>query len=184
MATKHDTKPARRSHRKSTTAQPESVRVDQVRRGAWLRRIPLTLLVVYVALGAFGVLGERTSTVETTGEYRLRVTYPATIRSGTDADWSISVRHPGGFDDGPRIGIDRTYLKLFRDVGLAPQPSSETTSGPWALWEFDPPGGDELVVQLHTQTASNVYAIGRGKVAVMDGTKPVAQVHFRTKGLP
>ncbi len=111
------------------------------RRGATLRRIFLVFVAVFVACGAVGVFGVRSETVTDAPDAgpRLSVRYPAATRAGLPAAITIRVQQDGGFEGPIIVAITRSYLGLFDEQGVRPEPDASTSEGSFLVWEFEPP---------------------------------------------
>jgi hypothetical protein len=156
------------------------------RRAAWGRRGFLSLLLVFVLLGIFGLLGMKDGTVSASGGgYQLQLQYPRIARAGLDVPWQLTITHPGGFDGPVTLETTSAYFDIFESQGITPEPSKETAGATWDRMTFDPPPGDTLVVSLdiYVQPASQQGRSGTARVLGSDG-QPVASVSFRTRLLP
>jgi hypothetical protein len=125
--------------------------VARERRGLLLRRAFLCLLAVFVALGATGVFGVRSKVVAGAPghDFQLSVRYPSVTRAGLPASITIRVTHDGGFDGPVTLAITRSYLGLFDEQGVRPEPDASTSEGPMLVWEFEPPDrGDTFTVTI------------------------------------
>jgi hypothetical protein len=149
----------------------------------------LALLMLVVALDATGgpdILGIDTATEHAEGgDVELEVTYPTVSRPAIASPFDIEVTQPGGFDGSVRIAVQQSYLRMWDENGLVPAPSSETTMGPWVVWEFEPPIGDTLSVSYDARIEPAAQSGRDGAVAVLDEADAViAEVSFTTRVLP
>jgi hypothetical protein len=113
----------------------------------WGRRAGLTLLLVVVLAGAFGVFGVHSRTVTTHANgYTLEVLYPQTARAGLDVPVRFTVHRPGGFDQGITIAVSTDYFRMFETQGFYPDADSSTNDGNFVYFNFDQPDGDEFVM--------------------------------------
>ena len=63
--------------------------------------------------------------------------------------WSGRSRAPGGLGDDPVVlRVSQSWFELFDYNDVEPQPAATTYAGGNVEWEFDPPPGDTLRVQL------------------------------------
>ena len=157
----------------------------RLRRARSLRRLSLALLVAFVVAGALSLLGGRSSTVEARGGgYELRVTYETVSRPGRDANWTVEIRHPGGFTGPIRLATSSSYLDLFDQSQVWPDPRSSTREGGRTIWEFDPPDADVLQVTLDAQFEQESMGRHRGLTAILEGGAEAAEVGYRSVVLP
>lgn len=173
---------------------PATARVIRQRR--WLFRATWGLLVLLLGtavLDGFDVVdvyGVEDAAVTDRGDgVELEVRYPSTSRPALASPFRITVRREGGWSDDEtvRIGIRRDYLEAWDLNGIIPAPSAETNGEDtdMIVWEFDPPGGDELVVTYESRIEPGVQSARRGWVAVLDDDDAeLARVSFRTQVRP
>lgn len=150
------------------------------------RRIVLALLFAILLAGIAGAFGVRTreATAIANG-YELTVTYAAVTRPGLATPWSVDVRRPGGFLEGPiTIAASGEYLDMFDENGLDPQPSASTADPEFVVWEFDPPMGDTLSVSFDARLEPAKQWGRSGTVKVLDGETELVEVSFRTWVMP
>jgi hypothetical protein len=139
------------------------------------------VLFVFVALGAVGLFGIRTSTVTAAGGgYLVSLAYPATDRGGQPVHWVLTVRHPGGFRGPVSIGVTQSWLDLIDLNDVEPSPSASHSDGRFVVWSFDPPVGDVLRVSIDAIVQLNAHLGAGAEVAVLEGGRPVVSVHYRT----
>jgi hypothetical protein len=105
-------------------------------------------------------------------------------RPGHDGDWDVEVRHPGGFSGPVRLATDVSYLDMFDQSTVRPEPQTSTMDGGRLVWEFDPPAGDTLQVSLDAQFGQESMGVHRGATAVLGPGGEVVRVPFRTVVLP
>jgi len=155
------------------------------------RRISSNAFVLVTAavfvLGLVNVPGVRSSTTTASaGDQTLTVRHGTVARAGLATPLEITVTRPGGFGDAPvTIGITQEYLALFDSNAMDPEPSSATTMGDWLLWEFDPPIGDTLTVNLDVRIEPARQIGDRGRIAVFDEQhQPIVEVGVRTRLFP
>jgi hypothetical protein len=150
------------------------------RRGLILRRAVLTLIAIFVGLGAVGVFGVKSKIVSSSSdaEYQVSVRYPSRTRAGLPASITIRARHDGGFDGPVVIAITRSYFGLFDEQGFRPDPDAATSEGPFLVYEFEPPDegdtftlsvdmivetgrhfGNDAVVQLRDQEGDTLASV-------------------------
>ena len=163
------------------------VHPPQVRsRGLWGRRVGASALLLFVAAGATGLLGVRSTTRTTTeGDVTLSVTYAATARSGLDVPWRVVVERAGGFDDEITLAVTGNYCDIFETQGFVPSPSDEVRDGTQLFLTFAAPEGDTFVVDFdaYIQPASQIGRSGTVAVVEADSTQ-VATTSFATRIVP
>jgi hypothetical protein len=164
---------------------PEEPNLLPSRRARTGRRIFMTLLLVFLAVGLTGRLGvhSRTMTVQG-GGYELTVTYAETSRAGLATPWSLEIRHPGGFDGPVTVSASSKYMDLFDENGFDPQPSRSTATADAVIWEFDPPDGDTLGVSLDGRIEPGAQWGRAGETSVLVDGKPVVTARYKTWVLP
>jgi hypothetical protein len=145
----------------------------------------MTLLAVFLLLGATGFLGVRTATVTAQGGgYDLTVTYGAITRSGLATPFEFEIRRPGGFDGPVTVSTSAAYFDLWDENGLDPEPSSATSTAETIIWEFEPPPGDVLAVSFDGRIEPGVQWGKGGETSVLVDGQPVVTARYRTRVLP
>jgi hypothetical protein len=174
--------------RSDTDTRPTWDGIEHDRRARLARRVLLVLFGVVLALGATGWLGVRSGTASARGGgYTLDVTYPRITRAGHAAPLRFTVTKAGGFADGETVTIAVTlnYFSLFDENGIAPEPSSASTTESDLVWEFDTVEAAAMTVSLDTRVGPNRQSGERATVSVLDDAgQPVASVNIRTWVLP
>lgn len=164
---------------------PEETDLGRARRARTVRRIFLTLLAAFIALGATGRFGVRSATATASGGgYELTVTYGQVSRPGLPTPWSFVVRRSGGFDGPVTVATTHKYLDLFDENGFDPQPSSSTATEKYLIWEFDPPPGDTLAVSLDARLEPGVQWGRSGETAVLEDGNQVVVARYHTWVMP
>ena len=170
-------------------AEPEAAPI--LWRRKWLFRIVMGSVCVLLALTVLDgfdvvdVVGPDEDTVSATGEgYVLEVEHPSVSRPALASVFRITVGQEGGFDEPLQIGVSRSYLEALDLNGVLPAPSGETAVGPWIVWEFDPPPGDELTITYEARIEPGLQASRDGRVAVFEDDEPVLEVEFTTTVRP
>jgi hypothetical protein len=154
---------------------------DANRRGRMVRRVTVGVMTVVVVLGAVGLFGVRSATVQATADgYRLEVRYARLARAGMDVPWEVTVTHPGGFRGPVTLATTSTYFDMFETQGFRPAPDSETTGLRYYYQTFSQPPGDTLRVAFdaYIQPSSQIGRNGT-TVLIIDG-RAVARVSYRT----
>lgn len=167
---------------------PEEVSLDRLTRARAGRRLFFLAVTAFVALGAFGFFGVTTSTTTATGGgYELSVDYASRSRSGLASPLKIEIRRPGGFGrDTVELATTSSYLDIFDQNSIEPEPTESTDDGERVFWTFTvPPGGETLSVTLDVRIEPGVQlATARATTWVLeDGAEPVS-VDYSTLVLP
>ncbi len=158
-----------------------------MRRARAGRRLFFLLLSALLIAALTGVLGVRTG--EATGRgggYELAVIYPSITRGGLASAVSIEVRRPGGFGGVVVVAMTSSYLDIFDENGLDPDPAVATTDAERVIWTFDPPEElDTMMVSFDARIEPGVqWRRVRGAVQILEDGRPVATARFRTLVLP
>jgi hypothetical protein len=153
-------------------------------RSAWARRAFLAVLALVVLAGALGVFGIKTRTVHATsadGSVHVSVHYPQVARAGDAVPFRIAVTRSAGFDGTQAIRVSSSYLELFDQNAVTPQPESSTTDRDAVVWRFSPPRGDTLTVSVDMAVQSNRHWGRDGWVEVLGhGGRVLARATFHT----
>ncbi|MEW6471581.1 MAG: hypothetical protein AB1679_04875 [Actinomycetota bacterium] len=164
---------------------PEEPDLLRSRRARTVRRLFMTLLFCFLALGLSGALGVRSGTTTASGGgYELTVTYARVTRAGLATPWSLEIRRPGGFDGPVTVATSTKYLDMFDENGFDPEPSTMTASADTVFWEFEPPEGDTLSVSLDARLEPGVQWGGTGESSVLVDGEPVVTARYKTWVLP
>lgn len=155
------------------------------RRAAWLRRLFLLALLLFVLAGASGLLGVRTTTARSSeAGWSLSVEHASIARPGLDAPWQVTVTHPGGFGKELTLAVTGDYFEIFESQGFDPEPTEETRDAQTLYLTFAAPPGDTFVLAYDAYIQPSAQ-IGRdGTLAVMVDGDRVAATEFRTRLLP
>lgn len=171
----------------SIPTQPPPTDLAGQRRARAGRRAFVTLLLAFLAAGAFGLVGVRSRTASASGGgYQLSLHYASVARPGLDVPWSLEVHRAGGFPEGLTLAVSSDYLDSLNQSGVSPRPVSEATDGQRTIWRFGPPPGDVLAISVDAQIASGVQLKrlkGRVDVVGTGGATPVG-LPFSTFVMP
>jgi hypothetical protein len=150
-----------------------------------MRRIGMLGLVVFLAVGAFGYLGSRTSAaIADANGYTLRVTYPAVSRPGLPVRWEIEVEHAGGFAEPITIAFSFDYIHLFDVSNTEPDATSATATGEDLVYVFDPPPGTTFRVSMDGNVEPGEHGPFTATTSVLVQGTPVVSVQYRTVMMP
>ncbi len=162
--------------------------VGAERRGLYLRRGFLATLAVFVGLGAIGVFGVRSTTVEagSASPTRLLVEYPRVTRAGLPAAITIRVDRRETFTAPIVIAIDADYWSLFDEQGTRPQPDASTSEGPMLVWKFEPPDeGSSFVINIDAIVETGQHFGQGGTVELRDRAgRVLRRVELNTRIAP
>lgn len=154
--------------------------------------VATTALLTALMLGAVAdgagvdVYGVDTAHATATGGgWELDVRYGTRSRPALATPFDIEVTRRGGFDGPVTIAVTSSYLAMWDENGLDPQPADETQDGEYLRWTFDPPPGEVLAVSFDARIEPGAQNGESGRVAVLDerGRELVA-VDVRTTVLP
>lgn len=155
------------------------------RTGRTFRRIAVSVMALFVFVGAAGFLGVKTdNAAASAGGYTLSVDYGRISRPGLNTPLRVNVVHAGGFSGPVTLGITQSYMSLFDLNGLYPNPSAMTVDGDTLLMEFDPPNGDVLGFTLDARMGPSVQTGKRATISVVEDGVPVVSVEVTTKVVP
>ena len=168
-----------------TTSTLENVQSAPVLRTVRLRQVGTALLVLFLAAGLLGYLGDAVRTASTTEDgYTLDLEYPRTARAGLDVPWTLTITNEAGFGAEIEVRVTEGYFSIYEHQGISPAPSAETSDDTYTYWTFDAPEGTTFSVDIdhYVQPASQVGA--SGTVALMVDGQPTALTEFSTTLLP
>jgi hypothetical protein len=150
-----------------------------------MRRLGMAALVLFLAVGASGYLGSRTSVaVAQANGYALRVTYPAVTRPGLPVRWEIEVDHAGGFTEPIRIAFPFDYVHLFDISNTEPDATSATATGEDLVYVFAPPPGTTFRVSMDGNAEPGEHGPFTATTSVLVGGTPAVSVRYRTVMMP
>jgi hypothetical protein len=156
-----------------------------VRRSRNLRRIILSLITVFILIGAGGLLGARTHAVSASGGgYRLTVFYPSITRPGLAIRWIAIVERNGGFDRPIQLATTSTYFNLFDFNNLDPTPTDLATTGVLSIWTFDPPPGQVMRITMDARLEPARQHGSMATTTLMIGGVAEVSVHYQTRVMP
>lgn len=132
------------------------------------------MLSLFVLAALTQQLGMRTDTVQgSSGDLAVTIRYADRARGALASAFSIDIERPGGFDGQIEVRTTQSYLEIFDDNGLEPDPESTTTEGGYVIWTFDPPPGDTLNIVLDVRIEPGVFGRERGTTIVSAGDEVV-----------
>jgi hypothetical protein len=128
--------------------------------------------------------GPRSDTVVAGGGYELAVEYPSRTRAGLTHDVVITIHRAGGFQAPVTVAVSPTYLALFEEQGLQPQPAASTGTAGRLEWQFDPPTGETLRIVYDGRVEPHRHRGAAGTVWVLDGGAEAVSVRLETTVMP
>jgi hypothetical protein len=170
-------------------ARPEHRRLRRRRHAGYAATTAvLALLVVGAVLDGAGVDVYGVDTAHATaasGDWELDVRYGTRSRPALATPFDIEVTRTGGFDGPVTIAVSSSYLAMWDENGLDPQPAVETQDGEYLQWTFDPPAGEVLAVSFDARIEPGAQNGEAGRVAVLDEAgRELVAVDVRTTVLP
>lgn len=137
----------------------------------------LMAVILVDGTGSVDAFGVDTTTVRSDGDgYVLTVTAPRVSRPGLATPLRIHVRHTGGFTGPVDLAIERSYLQQFDFNRFYPEPSGEVPDGDFVILSFDPPDGDDFVVELDGRLEPGVQSGSAGTIRLLRGGDVVAEI--------
>lgn len=144
----------------------------------WFRRAFLTALGLFLVVGLLGFLGVRSRTVTAVdGPLVASVEYAQVARGGLAAPYTISVRNADGFTGPIEITVDQSYLQLFDQNGIDPQPDGASSDGSHVTYEFDPPDGTAFTLTFDVRIGPSVQSGTTGHTEVASDGRRVELEH-------
>ena len=171
----------------STSTDPKELPMARIRRARTGRRLFFVFICLLLLSAFTGLLGVRTA--ESTGSgggYQVAVQHASVIRPGLGTHLTIELQRDGGFPAVVTVAVSSSYLDIFDENGLDPDPVSATTDADRVIWTFDPPpAGDTMTVSLDVRIEPGVQLKrAKGTVEVLENGQAVASVEFTTTVLP
>ena len=167
---------------------PEEVGLDRLARARAGRRLFVAAIAAFIGSGALGLFGVSTSTATASGGgYELSVDYASRTRSGLASPLKIEIRRPGGFPgDTVELATTSSYLDIFDQNSIEPEPTESTDDGERVFWTFQvPPEGETLSVTLDVRIEPGVQlTTARATTSVLEEGADAVSVEYRTLVLP
>jgi hypothetical protein len=172
--------------KQSRSTIPEAPPLARLKRARLGRRIGITILVVFVGMGAVGLLGVRSDSVSASGDgITLEVQYPKVARPGLESPWAFRVSQEGGFGDSPvTIATSLAWLSMFDENGRNPTPSAEYVDGDMVVWEFDPPPGETFTFEFDARLGPSVQQGMTAVTELREGNVAVLSVTYTMRVMP
>ena len=181
MTTASETK----AERPATTEPEDALSEQEARRFRNLRRVGVAFLALLVALGATGVLGQKSRSVSARGGgYTLTVLYPSVVRPGVDVRLEIEVTNPRGFGNSLSIGLAHHYFDIFDLNSVRPDPDSSSSNGSTLVYTWDSPKGTTFRFSLDMYAEYGEHFGLDGTTSVLAGGSPAVTVRYHTRWVP
>lgn len=149
------------------------------------RRVGFLLLVLFVAAGLFGFLGDRHGVVEgSSGGHELRLEFARSARPGLDVPFEITVSRDRGLDAEVTLALTGEYLDMYETQGWYPEATDMTRDGEWVYLTFATEGQPEMVIDFDAYIQPNAVRPRSGQLAVVVDGEPAEPLSFRTVLFP
>jgi len=153
-----------------------------------LRIFSICFLNALVIAGLLGFLGVRSTTAVASGNgFALEVTHASVTRPGlaTPLDLKVSTDDGSPLPAKVTTRIGSSYLAIFDENGLDPQPVSSFQSEEWTWWTFEVPNGATILEVSFDARLEPAVQWGQGSTAAVEvGDEEVVAVDFETRVLP
>lgn len=170
----------------TSTRPPEEIGTDGWEKG--LRIFSISLLSAVVLTGLFGFLGVRSAiAVASANGFTIEVTHASITRPGLATPFDLRVATEDGSPLPATVTtrIASSYLAMFDENGLDPQPVSSFQSDQWTWWTFEVPEGAGLLeVSFDARLEPGVQWGQDSLAAVEIDHAEVVAVEFETWVLP
>jgi hypothetical protein len=170
------------TERRSATEDAVPFGIDRARhcelagrsRHVWLRRAFLLLVAALPVLGLCNVFGQASETTSfTSAAATIVVTSPVHYRGGLLFTTEIVITPHTHVKDA-KLRLGNGWFENMSVNAVTPQPSEQTASGSWQIWDFGPRPAD---VPVHVWIAwqTNATNVGRHTepIALYDGPTPL-----------
>lgn len=148
----------------------------------------VVFVVGVLVFGLLDLLGPRDAVVQASGErLEIALRYDRVIRPGLAATWELEVTTTDGGPLPPEVEVrtSSSYLDVFDENGIGPEPRDQTADAQDAVWTFDTdPGARSLVVAFDARVQPGWRAPVEGTTTVTAGDAPPLAVRYRTWILP
>lgn len=170
----------------TSTRPPEDFGTNRWDKG--LRIFSISLVGAVVLTGLMGLLGVRSHTVTAAANgFTIEVTHASVTRPGlaTPLELSVTTENGSPLPGTVTTRIASSYLDMFDENGLDPQPVSSFRSDEWTWWTFDvPEGASALEVSLDARLEPSVQSGQVSTAAVEIDDEEVVAVDFETGVMP
>jgi len=151
------------------------------RRRLAVRIVILGAFLLFVLLGLLGLFGVKAGHAQSTASNGVHVelTYPRIARPALAIPFAIHITNLDHVKSDTVVRVRSSYLAMFDDNGMSPQPADETDDGEWTTWVFDTPPSGVLDVSLDTRVEPGVQWKRNGAVVVRTDDSQT-RIDFRT----
>lgn len=153
-----------------------------------LRIVSVSLVSVVVLVGLLGFLGVRSTTASASANgFTLQVHHASITRPGLATPFGLRISREDGspLPDTITTRITSSYLAMFDENSLDPQPASSFQSDEWTWWTFQvPEDAGTLAISFDARLEPAVQRGQRATVAVEVDDEPVVAVDFETRVMP
>jgi hypothetical protein len=141
----------------------------------------LSVFLLFVIAGLLGLFGVKTAHAQSTASNGVHVelTYPRIARPALAIPFAVHITNLEGVSSDVVVRIRSSYLAMFDENGMSPEPADETDDGEWTTWVFDRPPSGVLDVSLDTRVEPGVQWRRDGAVVVRTDDSQT-RIDFRT----
>jgi hypothetical protein len=146
-----------------------------------VRVVILSVFLLFVIAGLLGLFGVKTAHAQSTASNGVHVelTYPRIARPALAIPFAVHITNLEGVSSDVVVRIRSSYLAMFDENGMSPEPADETDDGEWTTWVFDRPPSGVLDVSLDTRVEPGVQWRRDGAVVVRTDDSQT-RIDFRT----
>jgi hypothetical protein len=144
----------------------------------WWRRFALLAILALPVLGLVNVFGQRESSTTVRGALAsVQIVAPSAVRAGIVFTTQIVVTPRAPITD-CELYLGQGWFAGMTLNGVTPQPSDQSSDGPWQIWQFGDLGvGQRLRLWISWQTNPTTVGHHSQPVAVYDGERRLVTVH-------
>jgi hypothetical protein len=146
-----------------------------------VRVVILSVFLLFVIAGLLGLFGVKTAHAQSTASNGVHVelTYPRIARPALAIPFAVHITNLERVSSDVVVRIRSSYLAMFDENGMSPEPADETDDGEWTTWVFDRPPSGVLDVSLDTRVEPGVQWRRDGAVVVRTDDSQT-RIDFRT----
>ena len=147
-------------------------------RHVWLRRVALLVVAAVPILGLLNIFGQRAAvTTADSAAASLSADSPARVRGGLIFTTKLVITAHGQLNDA-RLFLARGWFQGMTYNAIAPQPSTQESTGDWVIFDFGRiPARQSVPIWISWQT--NPTNVGRhtADLRLYDGSTHVLTLH-------